>query len=236
MRKQGFMSSGVFEKVLLECSRYGTAIRFVRWGEPLLHPWLLVFVRMVKSKGLLCHINTNGYFCDDQFISEIIKIPLDSIKFSFQGTDRQTYKEWRGKDIFVYLEKMLAHLYAKRKTYPYIQIGTTVTDDSDKKIAQFKERMGKICDEVTVGKTRNIIAGEEKGCNPECPEIFDKLSINWDGSVSACCSDYDNFMIVGDVKKERLKDIWVGEKINYYRKMLLDQRWGELQLCRMCCP
>ena len=30
-----------------------------------------------------------------------------------------------------------------------------------------------------------------------CNEAFDKLSINWNGDVTLCCEDYDNFMIVG---------------------------------------
>lgn len=53
-----------------------------------------------------------------------------------------------------------------------------------------------------------------------CPEIFDKRSINWDGSVSACCGDYDNQLIVGDLNQETLKEIFHGEKIQKIRKIL----------------
>lgn len=31
-----------------------------------------------------------------------------------------------------------------------------------------------------------------------CPEVFSKLSVNWDGTATACCSDSDGLMILGN--------------------------------------
>ena len=68
----------------------------------------------------------------------------------------------------------------------------------------------------------------------KCPEVFGKLSVNWDGLVSACCGDYDNLMIIGDMKKNTLREIWNGSELSKYRQMLVDKKYEELPLCRNC--
>lgn len=48
-----------------------------------------------------------------------------------------------------------------------------------------------------------------------CPEAFDKLSINWNGDVTLCCSDYDNFMIVGNILDLDIKEIFNSNATKY---------------------
>lgn len=67
-----------------------------------------------------------------------------------------------------------------------------------------------------------------------CPEIWDKLSINWDGSVSACCQDYDNIMIVGNILENDLKEIFHSEKEKQYREILKYNNYEQLVLCQNC--
>ncbi len=72
-----------------------SAVRFIRWGEPTMHPQYLEILRMVKQAGALIHINTNGSLLDEAQIKEMMDMHLDSIKFSFQGADEGTYNEMR---------------------------------------------------------------------------------------------------------------------------------------------
>ena len=70
--------------------------------------------------------------------------------------------------------------------------------------------------------------------HPECPEVFDKMSINWNGEVTACCMDSDNLMLIGDVKTDAIKTIWNCDKLNEYRTILADMRHEDLPLCTNC--
>lgn len=236
MRPKGVMNFKLLEKIVKECAANNCHIRFVRWGEPLAYPQFTDALRLVKVAGLMCHINTNGYYLDYELSCALLRLKLDSIKFSFQGTTQEEYEKWRGKkgiEVLANLQKL--HALRGNKEYPYISVGTTVTNETEEQIKKFRMIFGRWCDKVTVGRTRNIIAREEKGCNPECPEVFNKLSIDWDGIVVACCSDFDRFMMVGDVNKDTLYDIFNGERINYFRKMLAEGRHNELEICRGCC-
>lgn len=67
-----------------------------------------------------------------------------------------------------------------------------------------------------------------------CPEVYDKLSINWDGSVTACCGDYDNMLIVGDLKEKTLQEIYQGERINMIREIISRDAYDEIPLCSTC--
>jgi radical SAM protein with 4Fe4S-binding SPASM domain len=67
-----------------------------------------------------------------------------------------------------------------------------------------------------------------------CDEVFDKLSINWDGKVTACCRDYDNKMIVGDLNKITLKKAWNSEIISSYRRLLAERKYNLIEQCKDC--
>jgi MoaA/NifB/PqqE/SkfB family radical SAM enzyme len=42
-RDKGFMSDEIFRKIIDECAKYKTPIRFIRFGEPFLHPNIVEF-------------------------------------------------------------------------------------------------------------------------------------------------------------------------------------------------
>jgi hypothetical protein len=140
--------------------------------------------------------------------------------------------------------------------YLYIHVSTTITYETKEQVEKFKNEVSGFADLVTVGRTIMGYVDTEKtkvDMNSlrvlkmlkekesvvkkymECPEIFDKLSINWDGTISACCNDYDNKMIVGSLLDNTLKEIWRGDKINSYRRLIADMQYDGLELCRDIC-
>jgi MoaA/NifB/PqqE/SkfB family radical SAM enzyme len=236
-REQGFMSSETFRKVINELALHQTAIRFVRWGEPLIHPDLLKFIKYAKAVGLMCHLNTNGSLADSEFLGSIIKLKLDSIKFSFQGANQKEYRKIRDTDYFDALVATVQELHSRRggRKKPFIQVGTTVENPDSVSAEFFKKAMRAYCDKVVVGKTKNLFSDTVGNKPNPCPELFDKMSINWDGTVSACCADYDNFMLVGDVNKLSLQDIWLySTELQDYRQAIANSEYTKHPLCRRC--
>lgn len=211
-RKKGFMSEEIFEKALENIIRYHIrGVRFIRWGEPLLHPQFLKWGRVLKQEGVLVHFNTNGLLLDEETISEIIKIKIDSVKFSFQGIDDLTYSEMRRGGNYSQLLDAIRTMYKMRgnEREPYISVSTSITYEAEEAVALFKSEVSPYCDEISVGRTKmQHVDIARMGLSAErqyiyeqfmkedewkikhmavCPELWDKLSINWDGSVSACC-------------------------------------------------
>ena len=257
-RSQGIMDEKIFKKIIDEINYFKTPIRFIRWGEPTIHPKFLDFLKLAKNNQIHCHLNTNGSKITEEMIDVFISLPLDSIKFSFQGVDNKSYAEMRNINFFDKLIDIIKLFYKMRgnKPFPFIHVATTTTYETSEQIDHFYQMMKKHTDLVTGGKTlMEIIDPLEVKLSNEnrerlnflktqetlvkkhfdiCPEVFDKLSINWDGTVSACCSDYDNKMIVGDLRKNSLKEIWLSEKMKIYRTILAERRYDAIDLCKNC--
>lgn len=256
-RDKGFLDEALFTRLLDEVAPHGTALRFIRFGEPTLHPRFLDFIRAARGRGLLTHVNTNGSKLDDAMIDALCDLPLDSLKFSFQGVDRKSYAEMRNTDFFDGLIDTITRFARIRgdRERPYLHVSTSITYETPEQVAAFQTRLAPLIDKVSVGhtvldhldmntirlrpaeiealtwlKTRQSLVRE----HPECPEVYDKLSLNWDGTVSACCADSDNKMIVGDFRHQSLAEIWRSETLERYRSVLAAHGHDLLPLCRTC--
>lgn len=235
-RPLGFMTKETYREILKQIKEYKTPIRFVRFGEPTVHADLEKFIVMAHEQYSKVHINTNGFYVLEGMMKAFLDIHLDSIKFSFQGCNYKEYNFWRNKNFFNDLISNIRTFHSMRENgqfeLPFIVIGTTITSETEEDVAIFKSKVEKYCDLFLVGKTEDLTA--IRSSPKACPEVFDKLSVNWDGTVSACCGDYDNKMLVGDIKEETLLDIWFGAKLAYYREMIVGKQHSGLELCRSC--
>lgn len=232
------MDTKLIEKILVELSQYKTPIRLIRWGEPLLHPAIYDIIDRAKELDIAVHLNTNGLNLSPSIAKALIRTRVDSIKISMQGYDRQSYAVVRGLDHFTQLcEDIRGLVLARGKSkVPRIVVGTTLPVDA--LVAHedlVRATLEKIVDKVYIGETLDLT---EKCTAPDvCPEVWDKLSVDWDGKVSACCGDYDNFMVVGDISTDavNLKTIWVhSKKLKEYRKKLAEQDYKGMTLCQRC--
>lgn len=256
-RATGFMDFDLYQKIIDQIKETKTPIRFIRWGEPLLHKSIYNFIELAKCNGIMCHMNTNGSLLNDESIDRLLTLQLDSIKFSFQGVDKVSYEEMRCRDFFDDLYETIKLLHKRRgnKIYPFIHVATTITYETDKQVQEFKDKFSNICDLVSVGRTMlshidissvNLseslkdrlihLKSKESLCKVrmKCPEVFSKLSIDWDGQVTACCKDYDNKMVIGNLNSSSLNEIWTNKKMNTFRKIIKDMNYEQLELCRSC--
>lgn len=258
-RIRGHMPDNVADAIAENVKKYNIpAVRFIRWGEPTLHSNYLSILEKVKNAGALIHINTNGSLLDEEQIQKLLDMHLDSIKFSFQGADEGTYNEMREGGDYLRLLDMVRKFYEMRgeKDYPYIQISTTLTGETAEQIEGFKSDIGDYCDYYNVGYTKlnhlnvdtmNIDEEEKKKIRrlqehetinhtfrPVCVEAFDKLSINWNGDVTLCCGDYDNFMLVGNILDMDLKQIFNSRAADIYRDAIAKMQYGKIKCCSNC--
>ena len=244
-RKEGYMSEEIFKRIIDTCQKHNTAIRLIRWGEPFLHPNILEWCKYVKSKGLLLHITTNGVLLTEKDLEKILKIGIDSIIFSLQGTDQEGYEYMRDNRKYQKLVNTISKLLRMRKDgdKPFIHISTTVTDESQEEIDEFTEFWENTIgvDSVGVGKTNlsrfeedNMI-GVDTGKKEyiPCNEVFTKLSVDWDGKITACCGDYDNLLTIGHVD-DGIEEVWNGKRLECIRHILDNMDHRMLTLCNKC--
>ena len=66
-----------------------------------------------------------------------------------------------------------------------------------------------------------------------CPEVYDKLTVQWDGSVRVCCNDHSGETDLGNVMTSSLDTIWTHPVITHYRERLADKEYSG-PLCSTC--
>ncbi|MDY4415592.1 radical SAM protein [Selenomonas sp.] len=258
-RMKGFMTDEVADALAENVQKYHIpAVRFIRWGEPTLHPHYLDILEKVKQAGALIHINTNGSLLDEAQIERLLDMHLDSIKFSFQGADEGTYNEMREGGDYQHLLGTIRRFHAMRgdRDYPFIQISTTLTGETAEQVESFQQDVGAYCDYYNIGytmlnhldvdamhiddaekeKIRKL--QEHERCQHTyravCAEAFDKLSVNWNGDVTLCCSDYDNFMIVGNILDHDIREIYNSRATKGYREAIARHEYGKIACCSIC--
>ena len=258
-RTRGYMPEAVADALVENVAKYRIpGVRFIRWGEPTLHPKFIEIIRRTKSTGALVHFNTNGSQLDENMIEALLDAGLDSIKFSFQGADEGTYNEMREGGDYERLLGIVRTMYELRgsRPSPYIQISTTLTAETAEQVESFKRDVGAYCDYYNIGFTKlnhldvsaMNVSDEEKAkilalqenervnhvYRSFCPEAFDKLSVNWNGDVTLCCQDYDNFMIVGNILDMDIEEIFTSHAANFYRNIIVRKQYGQIRCCAFC--
>lgn len=254
-RSTTFMEVSTYYRIMREVGEHGTAIRFIGWGEPTMHPSLVEFVNMAHDRGLVTHLNTNGSKLTPKLIGDLIIAGLSSIKFSFQGVGRATFLEMRQIDFFEELLQVIVDFKEIRgnSKRPWISVSTSTTDENAAAIAMFRRRVEPVVDELSIGKTTwdffdaNLVEKPaerrriqelaeiptEKRHPVPCPEVYDKLSIHADGSMVVCCNDFDGVTDLGKVGAVTIQEAWNHPELEAYRERLARRKY-EGPLCSVC--
>ena len=254
-RPSGVMDFELYKKIIDDLKAFETPIKVLRLykdGEPLLNPKFADMIRYAKASGgiLAVDTTTNASLLNPEKNMEIISAGLDKINISVNGLSDQSYREFtRHKMDFHELVSNIRHFYDHRgNCLVCIKIvGDNLTnEEKDRFFAVF----GDIADRVFIEhiapcwpefRMEEAVANESVGIYDQgirevavCPYIFYSLSINSDGKASLCFLDWSRKLIVGDVKKESVKDIWNGEALFNYRKMHLLRKRKEHPICGTC--
>lgn len=67
-----------------------------------------------------------------------------------------------------------------------------------------------------------------------CKNPFEQMYITSNGKALLCCADYRRKVVMGNVDKQDLIEIWNGKKYNYYRSYLQQGIRKNLKLCKNC--
>ncbi len=254
-RPGGYMSEETFASLIDKTRMWGTAIRLIGWGEPLMHPKIVDFVKAAHDAQRLTHINTNGSKLTRELAEELVEAGLSSIKFSFQGIDREGYESMRRIDFFDGLLETIGILRDARgdSKRPWIAASTTTTTETPEQIATFRALMEPMVDDLTIGHTifefidmaavpkKRRAELEAAAANEQivkkhpspCPEIYDKLTVHWDGAVRVCCNDYSGKTNLGNIVTDSLESIWRHPTIEAYRDRIDAGDYGG-PLCSVC--
>ncbi len=259
--KRGFVASQtlmdfeLYKKCIDDLTKFPEKIKMLRFaatGEPLLHPQLPEMIDYAKERAVAdsVEIVTNGSLLTPDLSYRLISAGLDWLRVSVEGVTEERYKEVCG--VAVNMSEFITNLdyfYQHRNcTKVYIKIIDIELSDSEKK--HFYSLFGNICDSIAIEHltpavseidysqlTSRDLVTTQSG-NPVfkaevCPQPFYMLQINPDGNVVPCCS-METATIIGNYVDQSLREIWEGQAMSRFRRLLLNGQKSRNSVCAKC--
>ena len=245
---EGFLEVDLVQKVANEFKSEDSflGVLFALYGEPLANKNIVEFVRIVKNSGKNVQITTNASYLDEQMAHSLIGAGIDKIKISFQGATKEEYSFWRDNQyydkIISNIEKLIL-IREKLKSRLYIQIGTSVANDTDEQIEEFVNYWRSRVDNVYYEPT-GVLHIQDKDYIKDktfkhqavqrtypCFDIFTRMSVLYNGQVPLCVDDEEHNM--GNLYEQTITEIWNGEKFQNNRKIILE-KGNVLEPCKYC--
>lgn len=249
-RKKSYIDEKFVNRILKEAYDLGTReIGFYSTGEPLVNKNLEKYIKKAKDIGFeYTYITTNGALLDKERIKSLINSGIDSIKFSINAGTKESYCFIHGKDEFNKVVNNLRNLFNYRKENNlkfkiFVSCILTRYTENEKEIAVSK--LGKYSDDIVflncknqcgvMYEINNYLISENKYEDMQniCPLPFKKLHITCEGYLTACCADFQNYLVVADLNNEKLNDSWNGEILMELRKMHIEHNLKG-NLCYNC--
>lgn len=253
--KQSYLRLDKYKRIISDMMKFPQKIKVLRFsgfGEPLLHKKLSQMIQYAKACNVAERIMviSNGSLLTYKISDALQEAGLDEILISVEGLSDEKYKEVCSVDVdFGKLLDNIKYFHNnKNGAKVFARILNNDMKEADFKL--FNNLFKSITDEVFVDNIVPLFNGVDYSTlindyskdiegNPKkslevCVQPFNSLFIHASGNVSACCVDYMEEIIFGNLLQESLIDIWAGKKLNNFRMMHLKKmRKNHLQ-CRRC--
>jgi len=127
-------STEQFKNVIKQFALLGTPGIGFTGGEPLLRDDIFELMAETRRRGMIAHLNTNGWLLDDNAAQKLIDIGVDSVNISLDGATAETHDKIRNcNGSFERATQAVKRLIALKKRYnSKIRIKTVaVLDESN---------------------------------------------------------------------------------------------------------
>ncbi len=220
---------GLFRKIVDEGAPFFEFVIPQGGGEPLLNPQIFDLVRYCKSKGLRTGFSTNATLLRGEKLDDLFESGLDSLILAFDGATADVYEKYRqGASFEATRRNILEFLRRKqeRKSPIHVTVQMVRLPENQHQIGDF-HAMWRIpgVDQVRIKEDE---IGVDDVCIPsDDPPKKQKLNpchylwqgpiyVEENGDVYPCCHAWQA-QPLGNVRHERLLDIWNNDRIRAMR-------------------
>ncbi len=229
-----FIDLALIDKLVAEDAFRGSYfVEFQMAGEPTLNPDLPKIIEKLRPTGVLLGLSTNGTALSDDLLAlDYVTISVDSIT---EDSPRQ------GRDVRAFIDGVREFIAAAVENgEPVIDLQIIELDGWEHAKAEvedvFQEELASpICSLRTVNDCF-LTKFDEPDTLPVSREVclnpWLSVSIQANGNVTSCCFSFGDDIVLGNIREQRLEDIWRGPAVEALRAEHREQRYRPL--CARC--
>lgn len=209
----GDMDYALFMRILDEGKEHGLwGLKLSYRGEPLINPRISEMVAYAKKQGVLdVYFNTNAMLLTEAQSNKLIDAGLDRISISIEGTDPAAFEKERVGARFDSVVRNFQKLIELRErrgvSYPKVRVQTVIYPGLD--LIAYKKHWAPLCDEVAA-----VDYKDESNRRTElehdwaCPQLWQRMTVEWDGTVLACNNDDLRGLSPGNAAVKSIHECW----------------------------
>ena len=205
-------------------------IQLLGYGDPLLDENMPEHVKLLAQSGLFSYFSCNPANIDIDKTVLMFENGLDYIKYSIESVKDSKHKEIRGtaSDFSKSYQKICRLLDLKRRNgYKTVIIITMLNLDRKEQADDFKKLRAAFSDkdvyiylksEDQQWYRRNFHNSKSVHWSEICKHPWMSMTVKSNGEVVMCMEDFNNEIILGDIRRESLHDIWSGTAYRQFRR------------------
>jgi MoaA/NifB/PqqE/SkfB family radical SAM enzyme len=227
-------------KVFDEVKEFAPTVSPSFWSEPLVNNKLFRrFVIEASARNIPVMINTNALLIADE-MAEFLVEHLDQISISIDAMTEETLVKTRATDQLDKIKNAVFLLLKKRgaRRSPRIAVSFSSEECNISEREDFVEFWVQHVDAVRVNEvysdTRKIEKEITSSERYPCREIYDSLTIDYDGVARICCLDGYRETNLGNVFNDGVFNVWHGPELQRIREIHESNDYEKYKFCQDC--
>lgn len=241
------MTDEIFTRLVEESGPSAEHMMLIGLGEPFLDRNIFERIERCERHGVATLLSTNGTFLDEPTAERLLASPLKHITLSFDGATRESFEYYRKgarfekvRDNFV----RFARMKAERKAPIQVVVQMVRMERNAGEAADFLRFWRAVpgVDQVRIKADETNLMRPEAGHSPgdwrhPCHYLWrGPLYVKHNGDVYPCCQSYMlDGRPVGRVGERPLEEIFNSPEMRRMRKLHVEGRAGEIDICSRCC-
>jgi radical SAM protein with 4Fe4S-binding SPASM domain len=242
-REAGFMSFELFKSIIDQVESYAEVIDLDLFGEILLHKDFDKFIAYGKSKGLKMMVSTNIMLLNEKNSRRLIESGLDFITLSLDGAKKETFESVRVGGNFERCVENIETFLGINKGRVFSTIQIINMKQTHGEIIDFLEKFKNHDTNVlrVIPYTSHDPTKRDLNCDfnykstgNHCAFLWRTSVITWNGKVVPCCQDWDDNIVLGDLKDNSILEVWNGERMQTMRDAHIKGDRVNYEICQGC--
>ncbi len=262
-RDPGKMSLGEFQQLVNQIAPYAYTIELYNWGEPFLHPQVFEMISYASKRNISVWISSNMNRFNQDMAKKTVDSGLDYLVVSVDGATQETYEKYRRRgDLNAVLENIRLLVEEKKKArsrLPFIVLRMIINRHNETEIKEMRSLAEELdvdtfsIHPIFIDTTDPNLAQEWLPKNEElsyyeyssenienvwhCSDLWERMTINWDGGIAPCCWLHKKEHDIGNVFNRDPAEIWNSEAYISSRRVFSsrsDKNYPQKTICTVC--
>lgn len=236
----GTMPRDQIARLLEEAGRHSSFVSAGFFSEPMVAKDFEFFVREAKVNGLPVDVCTNGMLLTEEMSTFLLDMQVELLSISIDAAGPEVFREVRGVNAFDKVVRNTRRFLEMRgdREKPRVTVSFGIEDANRHEKQAFVDSWTPYADCVKIygvyGHEKRLYDVDVVSDRLPCREVFDQMSVYFDGRALMCCLDGHAATNLGNVFESDIETVWHSDEYQKVRDCHIRNDYSDLEFCADC--